>query len=43
VLVGSELRAHWWIVVPIKGGFRAIRLATNLRGAYNLEGAKYVR
>lgn len=44
VLVGSELRARFWIVVPIKNGFRAIRLATNLRGgAYNLEGARYVR
>jgi hypothetical protein len=44
VLVGSELRAHWWIVVPIKHGFRAIRLRTNLGGgAYNLEGARYVR
>jgi hypothetical protein len=44
VLVGSELRAHFWIVVPIKNGFRANRLQTNLRGgAYNLEGARYVR
>jgi hypothetical protein len=44
VLVGSELRAHLWIVVPVKTGFRAIRVATNLRGgAYDLEGARYVR
>ena len=42
VLVGSELRAHFWIVVPVKHGFRAVRMATNLGGAYNLEGARYV-
>jgi hypothetical protein len=43
VLVGSELRARFWVVVPIKGGFRAVRLNTSLRGgAYNLEGARYV-
>jgi hypothetical protein len=44
VLVGSELRAYFWVVVPIKNGFRAIRLATNLGGgAHNLEGARLVR
>jgi hypothetical protein len=44
VLVGSELGARFWNVVPINNGFRAIRLSTNLSGgAYNLEGARYVR
>ena len=44
VLVGSELKAHFWVVVPTANGFRTIRLATNLRGgAYNLESARLIR
>jgi hypothetical protein len=44
VLVGSELKAHFWMVVPKANGYRTIRLATNLRGgAYNLEGARLIR
>jgi hypothetical protein len=38
VLVGSELKAHFWVLEPAGRGFRATRLPTNLRGGkYNLE------
>jgi hypothetical protein len=43
VIVGSELRGLFWIVRPRGSGFVAVPLETNLAGAFNLEGATYVR
>jgi hypothetical protein len=43
VLVGSELRAGFWVVRPHGSGFRAQRLSTDLAAStYNLEGAIYI-
>jgi hypothetical protein len=39
VLLGSELRAFFWVVAPNGSGFAATRLSTNLDAKnYNLEG-----
>jgi hypothetical protein len=43
VIVASELKGLVWVVRPSRGRFVATPLATNLAGAYNLEGATYVR
>jgi len=43
VIVGSELKALFWVVRATRTGFSALQLATNLAGAHNLEGATYVR
>jgi hypothetical protein len=41
VIVGSELKAHFWVLEPSGNGFKATRIATNLRGGkYNLEGGR---
>jgi hypothetical protein len=43
VVVGSEVRALFWVVRPRGSAFAAIRLPTNLKGRkYNLEAAIYV-
>lgn len=43
VLVGSELRARFWILRPRGGGFAVLPVPTTLRGKkYNLEGAVYL-
>jgi hypothetical protein len=43
VVVGSELKALFWVIRPTPTGFAALQLATNFTGAHNLEGATYVR
>jgi hypothetical protein len=43
VLVGSELRARFWILRPRGAGFAVLAVPTTLRGKnYNLEGAVYL-
>jgi hypothetical protein len=43
VLVGSEVKAHFWIVEPHGQGFDKIAVRHNLRGGhYSLEGAAFV-
>ena len=43
VIVGSELKALFWVIQPDGGGYAARRIPTTLRGAhYNLEGMAYV-
>jgi hypothetical protein len=43
VIVGSEIKALFWVVRPRGRGFQTRQLPTNLpSGAYNLEGAAYV-
>src|SRR5262249_39758590 len=43
VIVGSELKALFWVIRPTRSGSSAVQLATNLSGTHNLEGATYVR
>ena len=43
VLVGSELRARFWILRPRGAGFAVVPVPTTLHGkSYNLEGAVYL-
>jgi hypothetical protein len=43
VIVGSELKALFWVVRPRGRGFESVRLPSTLRGKhYNLEGMTYV-
>jgi hypothetical protein len=43
VLVGSEIKAHFWIVEPAGQKFVAVAIRHNLRGGhYSLEGATFV-
>jgi hypothetical protein len=43
VVVGTEVQGQMWLLSPRGGGFRAVRLQTNLSAPrYNLEGATFV-
>jgi hypothetical protein len=43
VIVGTETKAHFWIIEPKGGGFRLVRVRHTLRGAhYDLEQMIYV-
>jgi hypothetical protein len=43
VIVGSELKALFWVIRPTRTGFSTLQLTTSFSGAHNLEGATYVR